>query len=87
MFGFLPGTATYCVHSKAGVRIHTHTHTHTHAHKGGGSRGATGALAPPIAKVGGLSPPKSEVNAPPTYFELRHCHVEMAGCRDDAFVH
>ena len=26
--------------------------------KGGGSRGATGALAPPIAKVGGLSPPK-----------------------------
>ena len=50
--------------------------------KGGGSRGATGALAPPIAKVGGLSPPKIEVNAPPTYFELRHCYVEMAGSRD-----
>ena len=50
--------------------------------KGGGSREATGALAPPIAKVGGLSPPKIEVNAPPTYFELRHCHVEMAGSRD-----
>ena len=49
-----------------------------HVDKGGGSGGATGALAPPIAKVGGLSPPKIEVNAPPTYFELRHCQQVVA---------
>ena len=32
--------------------------------------------------MGALAPPKIEVNAPPTYLELRHCHVEMAVSRD-----